>query len=58
MLYEVITIIEAFRNATKEAGQKLYVSYNKVIIICESIAKAGIGKYIEFLFRDPECRIV
>jgi spore germination protein KC len=50
------TLFEAFRNATKESGRKLFIPFNKIIVIGEDAARSGIGELTEFLDRDHECR--
>jgi len=50
------TIFEALRNATKKSGRKLYLPFNKVIVIGEDAARYGVGELTEFLDRDHEAR--
>ena len=50
------TVFDAFRNASMEVKTKLYLPHNKVIVIGEETAKAGILPLLDFLKRDHETR--
>jgi len=50
------TIFDAFRNATLEADRKLFLPFNKVIVIGEEAAQAGTTPLTDFLSRDHETR--
>ncbi|UAL50641.1 Ger(x)C family spore germination protein [Bacillus sp. CMF21] len=50
------TVFEAFRKMTREAPRKIYPSHLRILVIGESLAKEGIGKPLDLLFRDWELR--
>ncbi|KJS82060.1 MAG: spore gernimation protein GerC [Peptococcaceae bacterium BICA1-8] len=51
------TIFDAFRNATMEADRKLFIPFNKIIVIGEEAARAGIAPLLDFFDRDHETRL-
>lgn len=50
------TIFDAIRNASLKTTRKLFFPHNKVIIIGEEAARAGVIPLLDFLGRDPEVR--
>lgn len=50
------TVFDALRNATFESDRKLYLSFNKIIVIGEEAAKEGIAPFLDFFARDHEIR--
>lgn len=50
------TIQEAFRKLTLDVPRVIYLSHLRVVIFGEDMAKAGIGKALDFLSRDHEMR--
>ena len=52
------TVFDAFRNATLQSSRKLLISHNKIVIIGEGAAKAGIAPLLDFLERDHETRLL
>lgn len=50
------TIFDALRNATMEADRKLFLPFNKIIVIGEGAARAGIAPLTDFFDRDHEIR--
>jgi len=52
------TVFDAFRNATLQASRKLFISQNKIIVIGQEAAKAGITPLLDFLSRDHEPRLL
>jgi spore germination protein KC len=50
------TVFDAIRNASLKTTRKLYFPHNKVIIIGEETARAGVKPLLDFLGRDPEIR--
>ncbi|MBS4539263.1 Ger(x)C family spore germination protein [Clostridium sp. D2Q-11] len=51
------TIFEAIREHLKKTGRKAYFSHNRVIVICEDIAKKELSPLLDFIDRDPETRL-
>ena len=49
-------IHEAFRDITLKFDRRLFISHNKVIIIGEELAKRGLVKHMDQLFRNNEQR--
>ncbi|HVJ48430.1 Ger(x)C family spore germination protein [Desulfitobacterium sp.] len=50
------TVFDAIRNAALKTDRKLFFPHNKVIILSEETAKAGITPLLDFLRRDNEPR--
>ena len=50
------TFFEAVRKAITKDGRKIFWSHAKVAIVSEELAREGILKYLDFLFRDAETR--
>ncbi len=50
------TVFDAFRNATMQSERELFLSHNKVIVIGEELARAGIAPLVDFLDRAHEPR--
>ncbi|USK32140.1 Ger(x)C family spore germination protein [Bacillus sp. F19] len=50
------TIFEAFRKTTRESPRRIYPSHLRILVIGESLAKEGIGKSLDFLFRNWQLR--
>ncbi|USK32041.1 Ger(x)C family spore germination protein [Bacillus sp. F19] len=50
------TIFEAIRKMTRESPRRIYPSHLRILVIGESLAKEGIGKPLDLLFRDWELR--
>lgn len=50
------TVFEAIRNATLQVNRKSLFSQNKVIVIGEAAAQAGIAPLLDLAIRDPEFR--
>lgn len=50
------TVFDAIRNAALKTDRKLFFPHNKVIILSEETAKAGITPLLDFLERDNEQR--
>jgi spore germination protein KC len=50
------TFFEAARAMIALQGKRLYWSHAKVVIISEDIAKKGISKVLDFIYRDAEIR--
>lgn len=50
------TVFDAVRNASLKGDRKLFFPHNKVIILGEDTAKAGIQPLLDFLGRDHELR--
>ncbi|MGM0921435.1 MAG: Ger(x)C family spore germination protein [Bacillota bacterium] len=50
------TVFEAFRKMTRESPRRIYPSHLRILVIGESLAKEGIGKPLDLLFRDWELR--
>lgn len=50
------SIFEIIRELITKAGQKLYFSHSKVIILSDSLARKGISEVIDWYCRDAETR--
>ena len=50
------TVFDAIRNASLKTTRKLFFPHNKIIIIGEEAARAGVIPLLDFLRRDPEIR--
>lgn len=50
------TLFDAIRDASLKTDRKLFFPQNKVIIIGEEAARAGVRPLLDFLSRDPEIR--
>jgi len=50
------TIFDAIRNAPMQVDRKTFWAFNKIIIIGEQTAKAGIAPLLDMYIRDPEVR--
>lgn len=50
-------LLSATRQATHEASRKLYWQHNQVVIFGMELAKAGLQKQLDLLFRDHESRL-
>ncbi len=50
------TVFDAIRGASLKTTRKLFFPHNKVIIIGEGAAQAGVMPILDFLERDPEIR--
>lgn len=50
------TVLEAFRQMTKESPRRIYPSHLRLLVIGESLAKEGILKPLDLLSRDWELR--
>lgn len=50
------TFFEAIRSMIAIQGKRMYWSHAKTVIISEELAKEGIGKYLDFIYRDAEVR--
>lgn len=49
-------LLEAMRSAINITNRDLYIAQNHVVIISREVAEAGIGKYLDYFFRDQESR--
>ncbi len=49
-------LLESMRNAIHMTNRDLYIAQNHIVVISKNIAKAGIGKYLDYFFRDQETR--
>ena len=52
------TVFDAFTNATLQSDRKLFISMNKIVVISQEAAEAGIAPLMDFLNRDPEPRLL
>ena len=50
------TVFDAIREASLKTTRKLFFPHNKIIIIGEEAARAGVIPLLDFLRRDPEIR--
>lgn len=50
------SVFEAIRKITTESPRKIYISHLRILILGEALARAGIGKSLDFLTRDSEAR--
>ena len=50
------TVYDVIKSFSKKASRKLFFAQNQVIIIGKGIAEEGLGKYIDFFFRNRETR--
>lgn len=50
------TIFDAFRNATTQSDRKIFIPFNKIIVIGEETASSGIAPLLDFFDRDHETR--
>lgn len=53
---ESVTIMEALRKLTTMLPRKVYLSHLSILLLDEAMAKEGIRKPLDFLFRDHEVR--
>ncbi|MEK3684323.1 Ger(x)C family spore germination protein [Paenibacillus sp. FSL R10-2736] len=53
---EAATIMEALRKLTTKLPRKIYLSHLSMLLLDEAMAKDGIRKPLDFLFRDHEVR--
>lgn len=53
---EAATIMEALRKLTTKLPRKIYLSHLSILLLDEAMAKEGIRKPLDFLFRDHEVR--
>ena len=49
-------LLEAMHSAINITNRNLYIAQNHVVIISRDVAEAGIGKYLDYFFRDQESR--
>jgi len=50
------TIFEAIRRLSLKTPRKTYLAHIRLLVFGEDFAKDGIGKALDFFFRDPEIR--
>jgi len=50
------TIYDIIKNFSKKSSRKLFFAQNQVIILGRGVAEEGLGKYIDFFFRNRETR--
>ncbi|MCQ6559506.1 Ger(x)C family spore germination protein [Paenibacillus mendelii] len=50
------TIFEAYRKLTTTSPRKIYASHIRVLVLGESLARDGIAKVLDLLWRDTELR--
>lgn len=48
------TVFDAVRNLTLKSPNSLFWSHNKIYILSEDLAKAGLLEFMDFIERDPE----
>ncbi|MBW4083031.1 Ger(x)C family spore germination protein [Paenibacillus sp. S150] len=53
---EAVTIMEALRKLTTKLPRKIYMSHLSMLLVDEAIAREGLRKPLDFLFRDHETR--
>lgn len=50
-------VFDTIREFTHIVNRRLYFSHNQILIIGQEAAEAGVGKYLDLFFRDPEPRL-
>lgn len=50
-------VFDTIREFTHVVNRRLYFSHNQILIIGQEAAEAGVGKYLDLFFRDPEPRL-
>ncbi|MCS7464709.1 Ger(x)C family spore germination protein [Paenibacillus doosanensis] len=50
------TVFQAFRKMTEVSPRKVYAAHIRVLVLSEELAKDGVGKALDLLFRDSESR--
>lgn len=53
---ESVTIMEAMRKLTTMLPRKVYLSHLSILLLDEAMAREGVRKPLDFLFRDHEVR--
>lgn len=50
------TIMEAIKNIELKSPKEVYIRHLLVVVVSEEVAKEGLNKILDYLFRDPQSR--
>lgn len=50
------TIMEAIKNIELKSPKEIYIRHLLVVVVSEEVAKDGLNKILDYLFRDPQSR--